>query len=774
MKKLICIICVLITLSSVISMSSCTGTTRSGVMIYEVYTSGGYSSGENYAPYQYCYVVLYNSNDTAVDLTGWSIRFCKNNTTKSISDMNAVLEGSIAAKGFYVMRGGTAAEAYIPYVGEALGFNIDAREGKFKPDRKSGIIALCNGDAGKETTLKNTSKFVEDYLAYCDTEKEETKLFEGKGPALGASVKKILRRVAFQDTNDNQSDFETKDIIDKPANIIHYTKDLKSADVPGLLPPQKAYEVTFSKESGYFENEFMLSITTDMNDNPKIYYTTDGSAPITPAGTISPNAVLYDDSKKIRIFDKTGENTNLMDATGLQPPDYSDTRTAWPPLKNEGESDAAYNSRMTAFYKTVYKANVIRACAINDKKSITVTKSNTYFVSKKNLTSRYNLPIVSIFIDKKELFDYKTGLFIYENIENRDDTAKRPAMLQYFEKDGKLAFAENFAFSLNGGYSRVFPQKSIRVNMSNELFNYDLFKGRAKNSQGQTMTYFDRFILRGGGSDWQSGLVRDTFWQSFCSSLGTFDTQASQPCVAFLNGEFWGIYNMIERQDEYYVSTRYNIPKEDVTIVEGFFALQHGISPDEVELQQLREYVINEDMTKPENYQKFTDKIDIDSFIDYFACELYSTNNDWPHNNLKMWKNRNKNSKENQKWRMMMQDVDLGFTSAMGPESDPIEWITTKSDNDTSKMFTALLNNAEFKKKFLDRFEYLLDNFFIKENMHKELDRIKADRSAAIDEHISRFLMNLSDRNEGTYNYIKDFVTKRNAAVKASIKKARG
>ena len=54
------------------------------------------------------------------------------------------------------------------------------------------------------------------------------------------------------------------------------------------------------------------------------------------------------------------------------------------------------------------------------------------------------------------------------------------------------------------------------------------------------------------------------------------------------------------------------------------------------------------DMTVESNYKKFQEKVDLDSFIDYYATEIYINNNDWwsgcgstYFNNIMMWRVKN-------------------------------------------------------------------------------------------------------------------------------------
>lgn len=74
MKKIFAALLVLTFLTTPISGLYARAVSPERMMIYEVYTSGGYSSGKSNMLYKYCYVVLYNGGQGQVDLSGWSIK----------------------------------------------------------------------------------------------------------------------------------------------------------------------------------------------------------------------------------------------------------------------------------------------------------------------------------------------------------------------------------------------------------------------------------------------------------------------------------------------------------------------------------------------------------------------------------------------------------------------------------------------------------------------------------------------------------------------------
>ncbi len=776
-KKVVCLVLTLCALALILSgcdllgavLGAGGGSTSKDLIIYELYTAGGYSSGENYSPYTNSYVILYNMAKKDLDMSGYELHVADSPGGNMVANGSTKLSGIIKPEAFYVIELGKTDEApEVPH-GEALPFSINFDAKSISPKRTEGVIAISKGPI-EGGSVKSSDPAIVDLVGYSNNEQlTPSGVYEGKGPAVGNSVKKVLRRTAYKDTNNNSLDFMTKDIIDKPANIINYKEGLLSTSLDTYEDYTKA-TVNFSHTSGYYDKEFELSLTTDLGSQVKIYYTTDGSQPLTPLG--KPSATAKEYSSPIRIYDRTGEPSAMMGITGLQKEGYKDPMTTWPPERLSGESDSAYNSRLDEMFRKVYKATAIRAAAVNENKVVTPTVAGSFFVGAKNFAARYNMPVVSLITDQDGLFNKETGIFMFKNLEERSVDFERPLTIQFFEKDGTLAFQENAKIKLNGGYTRIFPQRSLRINMSNINFNYDLFAGAAKDSAGKVINYFDRFVLRSGGNDWGGGATRDAFFQRYCGKLGTFDFQATRPVVAFINGEFWGMYQMIERQDEYYISTHYGIAKEDVTIAESFTAKIAGSWDDVNELSALMTFINENDMSIAENYKKFTDAIDVDSYIDYFCCELYGGNRDWPHNNLELWKNSNKNATENKKWRLMMCDVDFTLWSNSGAfAEDPIHWIMNEpKDKKRAYMFSSLMKNEEFKTQFISRFEYLLDNFFVYSEMSKELRAMRSTMETAVPEHFARWDLPIKGWTD-VLSTMETYIQHRNAVVKSGLDK---
>ena len=90
--------------------------------------------------------------------------------------------------------------------------------------------------------------------------------------------------------------------------------------------------------------------------------------------------------------------------------------------------------------------------------------------------------------------------------------------------------------------------------------NYKLFTN-------DDITNFNSFLLRNSGNDWDKTMFRDAFMQALMKNTNV-DIQDYRPSIVFINGEYWGIHNIRERFDEYYLANKYRLSPDSVTILE--------------------------------------------------------------------------------------------------------------------------------------------------------------------------------------------------------------
>jgi hypothetical protein len=204
------------------------------VVINEVYGGGGNSG----ATYKNDFIELYNNEDYAVNLNGWSVQYASaTGATWSATS----LSGNIPAKGYYLIQqaAGAGGTANLP-----------------TPDA-SGTINM-SGTAGKVALLNNTTLLsgscptginIIDLVGFGSN----ASCFEGSGPTVAPSnTASVQRKIKGFDTNDNKEDFETIN----PPTPRNSVADITPPVVVSTYPENNATGLTSS---------FTASITFDEN-----------------------------------------------------------------------------------------------------------------------------------------------------------------------------------------------------------------------------------------------------------------------------------------------------------------------------------------------------------------------------------------------------------------------------------------------------------------------------------------------------------------------------
>jgi len=506
-------------------------------------------------------------------------------------------------------------------------------------------------------------------------------------------------------------------------------------------------ELRFSHNSGLYNQQFNLVISAAQGSS--VYYTTDGSVPSPDkAGTIRYGSpiTIKDRNGEANVLATTANSTNFYgvkdDPRGNMPDIYT-------PNKDQ-----------------VPKATVIRAIAVksNGEKSDIATK--TYFIGN-NLTGYGNIRVVSLVSDPYNLVDVDYGIMVRGDPSNRWDSNppynfrrkgadwEREAYLEIFEGNNrtKSALSTGVGIRVRGGWSRATGQKSFSVYFKEQygiknLKNYDLIPkdttlgttGAVKADGKTPVTQYKGFMLRNGANDSDYTKFYDVFLQDLLSDR-SFSTQASVPCVVYLNGEYWGPYNFQERHSDNQTEYKYGVDKDNVISFDNG-ELDDG-KPGEDSLYWNMVNMANNDMSIPANYNAFCAVFDIDNFIDYWAAEIYIYNEDWPHNNYRLWRTRNVepgNPYGDTKWRYQMFDTEyaMGIYNS-GGTGDAFAKIFNNNEHQNNKLFKALLKNPDFCRKFVNTMLDLYNVNFHPDNYLPKLNSYAAVYRPLMNGYFSRW-----------------------------------
>lgn len=115
---------------------------------------------------------------------------------------------------------------------------------------------------------------------------------------------------------------------------------------------------------------------------------------------------------------------------------------------------------------------------------------------------------------------------------------------------------------MKGASTRTYLQKSMRLiaraEYGTKSIKADLIPDNMKSDDSGPITSYKSFVLRNGGNDNGFSKMRDPVLQSLVADRA-FDTQASAPCVVFVDGEYWGLYAITEDYSDKYIEANYGI-----------------------------------------------------------------------------------------------------------------------------------------------------------------------------------------------------------------------
>jgi hypothetical protein len=207
---------------------------------------------------------------------------------------------------------------------------------------------------------------------------------------------------------------------------------------------------------------------------------------------------------------------------------------------------------------------------------------------------------------------------------------------------------------------------------------------------------------------------------------------ASQEVIVFINGEYWGIHHLNERTDEHFINDYYD--EENINLLTHDAQIEEGSNTDFI---RLRDYITQHDLDQEEHYQYVSTQIDIDNVIDYYCAQLFLANTDWPHNNVKYWKNQ-----DDGQWRWLFFDCDECMSyEYYNLMADLINEKNIRQDFPEWSIFIMrnLLKNKTFRLAFRQRFERLLNTTFSSQNLMQHIQAMESLYRAEIVEHSLRW-----------------------------------
>lgn len=423
---------------------------------------------------------------------------------------------------------------------------------------------------------------------------------------------------------------------------------------------------------------------------------------------------------------------------------------------------------------SISKTTVLRARTFAEGFSPSFISTATYLIGVK-----HDLPIVSLVTDPPNLWDWETGIYVEgPNAQssmphygaNYWEEWEKPVHVEFFEADGTIGFQQDAGMKIMGGWSRARDQKSLAIFARSEYgvgeFEYQIFPDK-------NIETFEAFTLRNSGNDWDGAFMRDGFMQNLLAGQMDLELMAFRPAAVYINGEYWGILNLREKQNEHYLASNTGVNPDNIDLLQGSGNSQWAtIQGDYEGYQQLLNYLEINGAEDSDDYAYVQSQMDVDNFIEYQIANIYFDNTDWPGNNIKFWRPKDLGGR----WRWLTFDTDFGFGmyENRAYRNNTLEFALEPYGQGwpnppwSTFLLRTLIENQSFQHRFINRFADHLNTTFDADRVLDILERMAANIEEEIIDHNDRWpasayswehhITRMQSFAEERVNYMFDFI----------------
>ena len=426
-----------------------------------------------------------------------------------------------------------------------------------------------------------------------------------------------------------------------------------------------------------------------------------------------------------------------------------------------------------------------------------------------------SLAAIFVTTDPLSMFSPDSGLYMTGNGAAMMDPKKGanfwsnrelPVYIEMFEpgKPKTPAFGIKGDYKITGQYSRAKEKKSFAITMREEYgdkrLKYTLFPDYPE------LKKFKAISFRNFGNNSGDDYLRDRLGTSMTEGLGV-DYQRGRYVIVYYNGKYYGIHDLRERNNEYYYETKYGYDPNDIDLVATTTSgTNEATAGSAADYKAMIDWLQSNNLTSDANYKKIADQIDVDNFMNYMQAEMFLNNSDWPHNNLKKWRVASQKTK----WKWFMYDVDFGFGVSYNTQNGNVFSYVTNANgtqgmggmnfpgmggdfpgmggnwgggfggqqpqmaaanggiSEHTILISRLLENANFKNAFINRFSVLLSMNFSADRLLKRINDLQSQVESEMTRDQQFWNYNASSMNNNLQT-IKTFAQSRQATVREQM-----
>ncbi|HUR47514.1 MAG TPA: lamin tail domain-containing protein, partial [Candidatus Saccharimonadales bacterium] len=420
----------------------------------------------------------------------------------------------------------------------------------------------------------------------------------------------------------------------------------------------------FNPGRGWFANTNLFITITSSTPGITIRYTRDGSAPTTTSGILYTNGIAVTNTTNLRAigykqgFEPTDPETHsyiFLDQVQRQSTN----------VNYVGGSSGDYTLSPNITQGTLYK--------------------NTF------QNDLLGIPTLSITAAWEDVF----GVSGFWSNPNASGVAwERPCSVEYMRPDGKKGFDLNCGIRIQGGASRGLVSKhGMRLLFKTQYgpgkLAYDLYPNSPV-EEFDTLTmhasFNDHWLWVGAPAQMQ----RDLWCRETQIAMGSTAPHGTYAHV-YLNGLYWGIYNIGEKGDASFASHYLGGEKEEYDALNS-----DELVDGDANAWNAMFAIANAGITNDLAYTNLNQYLDIPDFIDYMLLNFYAANTDWPGHNWNAARRRVPGAG----YRFFTWDAE--WTLGIGADVNGNRTTVGVNDGSPGRLYANLRLHPEFLRQFGD------------------------------------------------------------------------
>ncbi|HIG28326.1 MAG TPA: hypothetical protein EYQ50_11210 [Verrucomicrobiales bacterium] len=378
-------------------------------------------------------------------------------------------------------------------------------------------------------------------------------------------------------------------------------------------------DTKFSVDRGLYGSRFGVEITS-ANSGAVIRYTTDGSLPSPSHGNVYQRPIPIAKTTPLRAmayrigFLPTNVDTQTYvfpEKVARQPSQPSGYPEDW-------GTDGEVPGKVVADYEM-------------DARVVDSTLEG-YSVPE----ALADIPTLSIVMNREDFLGRQKG--IYNHPKSRGSSWEKVCSLEWFNPADGGDFQVDCRIEIHGNSSRRpfrMQKHSFRISFLSELgagkLRYALFPD-------SPVEKFNKLVLRACFTDswglvsWGAGryrpndsqYIRDVWMKESLRDMGQPSSYGDFTHL-YINGLYWGIYNVTERLEDDFFADHQGGEEEDWEVVED---LSGGGEHWQRLMRDIREKA-----NDPNLLELLENRLDLENFMDYMLLHFYADSEDWPHHN---------------------------------------------------------------------------------------------------------------------------------------------